>query len=109
MITVLVVADRGRSDELDSIAAGRGSLEVLHAADVEEALDRLARNRRIDATLLLAEDERAADIAQVLLEEDPAGPPLFVAGSGREVAGARSLAGETPEELLDALARELSI
>lgn len=111
MITVLVVAERGRSDELDRIAAGRPSLELLHAAEVEEALDRLARNRRIDATLLLVEDERAADVARLLLEEDPAGPPLFVraGGRGREVAGTRPLHGETPDELLAALADELSL
>lgn len=109
MITVLVVANRGRSDELDQIAARRPSLELLHAADVEEALDRLARNRRIDATLVLAGEERAAEIAHVLLEEDFAGPPIFVPASGVEVPGARPLAGGTAEELLAALARVLSL
>ena len=109
MITVLVVADPGRSDELDAIAAGRPSLELLHAADVEEALDRLARNRRIDATLLLVEGNRAAEVARVLLEEDPAGPPIFVPAPVAGVPGTRALDGESPGELLGALASVLSL
>lgn len=106
MITVLVVADPARSAELDDAARRRPSLELLHAGDLEEALDRLARNRRIDAVLLLVDPGRAADIVEAVLEEDPAAPPLYVVGAG--MPGARSLPGVEPTALLESLERALS-
>lgn len=97
MITVLVVGDRERARDIDRAAAGNPSLELLHAADVEDALDRLARNRRIDAVLMVLDADEAARGARVLAEEDPAGPPIF----GRDLADA-------PEELLRAIVGRLS-
>ena len=111
MITVLVVADRGRTEELDRIAAGRPSLELLHAVDAEEALDRLARNRRIDATLVLLEGDRAVELVRSVLEEDPGAPPLFVPAGSPEIAGTRRLSAgaSRPEELLTALESGLTV
>ena len=106
MITVLVVAEAGRARDLDDAAARMPSLELLHAGDVEQALDRLARNRRIDAVLLLNGGESAAEIVQVLQEEDPGAPPIFVAGGG--VPGTRTLPAAEPEILLEALERSLA-
>lgn len=106
MITVLVVSDPGRARDLDRAAARMPSLELLHASDVEGALDRLARNRRIDGVLLLLDYESASEIAKVVLEEDPGAPPLFVAGS--EVPGTRSLPAREPATLLESLERSLS-
>ena len=97
MITVLAVGERERADALDSIAARNPSLELLHATGLEDALDRLARNRRIDAVLLLVDAEEAREIASTLLEEDPAGPPIFVWE-----------AGQSAEELLRSIISSLS-
>ena len=106
MITVLVVSEAGRARDLDEAAARMPSLELLHANDVEQALDRLARNRRIDAVLLLLDPELASEIANVVLEEDPGAPPLFVAGS--DVPGTRRLASAEPAPLLESLERILA-
>ena len=108
MITVLVVGDRDRAEELDAVAARNPSVEILHAKDLEEALDRLARNRRIDAVLLLVGAERAAEIVETVLEEDPGAPPLFSPAVAGQIVGVLSLPGNTPEELLGSIVRELS-
>jgi hypothetical protein len=107
VITVLVVSDPGRSSELDVAAARMPSLELLHAHDLEQALDRLARNRRIDAVLLLLDRDSTSEVAATILEEDPAAPPLFApeATAGND---ARPLHGDAPEDLLRAIVRELS-
>jgi hypothetical protein len=106
MITVLVVSEAGRARDLDEAAARMPSLELLHANDVEQALDRLARNRRIDAVLLLLDAEPASEFAKVVLEEDPGAPPLFVTGSA--VSGTRRLASAEPAPLLESLERILA-
>lgn len=108
MITVLAVGDRSRAGELDDAAARQPSLELLHAADVEEALDRLARNRRIDAVLLLVGPETAREIAETVLEEDPGAPPIFLPATTAAVSRVRSLAPGTPEELLQSIVREVA-
>jgi hypothetical protein len=108
MITVLVVGPQDRAAELDAAAARSPSIELLHAAEREEALDRLARNRRIDAVLLLLEPAAAREVAETVLDEDPAAPPIFAPAAAGEVAGVRSLSGSTAERLLDSIARELT-
>lgn len=106
MITVLVVSEPEQARDLDAAAARMPSLELLHAGGVEAALDRLARNRRIDAVLLLLEGEAAAEIVQTVLEEDPGAPPIFAARS--DLPGTRSLPAGRPELLLEALERSLA-
>ena len=106
MITVLVVSEPGRARDLDEAASRMPSLELLHAGDVEQALDRLARNRRIDAVLLLLDPESASEVAKVVREEDPGAPPLFVAGS--DVPEARTLPAGDPVALLESLERSLA-
>lgn len=108
MITVLVVSEPARARDLDAAAARMPSLELLHAGDVEQALDRLARNRRIDAVLLLLEGEAASEIVRTVREEDPGAPPIFGASSNVAFPGVSILQGENPEEVLDTLIRRLS-
>lgn len=108
MITVLAVGDRESAEELDELASRNPSLELLHAADVEETLDRLARNRRIDAVLLLVGPDAAREIAQTVLEEDPAAPPMFLPATTAALAGVRSLSAGTPQELLQSIVREVA-
>jgi hypothetical protein len=97
VITVLAVGERERAGELDGLAGRNPSLELLHATGLEEALDRLARNRRIDAVLLLVDPEAARQIEATLLEEDPAGPPVFVPAPG-----------QSPEVVLESILSRLS-
>ena len=76
------------------IASSGPDLEVLRAQDSEEAIEKLARNRRIDAILLLAEVP-AFSVIQQIREENPAPPPIFVAAGTRAVpAGAHPVPGD---------------
>ena len=105
MISVLVVAEPG--EELSVLVTRRPSVEILTAHGLEEAVEKLARNRRIDAVLLLSEREAAAIVAAIR-EENPAPPPLFVpAGEGPAPSGTISLPASSREELLDLLSAEL--
>ncbi|MDQ5870998.1 MAG: hypothetical protein M3547_02160 [Acidobacteriota bacterium] len=108
MITLLVVAPPEDAEELDSVAARKPSLELLHARDVEEALERLSRNRRIDAVLLLMPPDSVREIAAVIREEDPSAPPLFAPAAIGTVPDVGPLPATTPEELLAAVTKRLS-
>ena len=52
------------------------SVEVLYARGAEEALEKLARNRRIDAVVMAAGAENP-DIEAALREDEPAPPQVF--------------------------------
>lgn len=103
MITVLA-AGRGASA---LSAAGRPSLEVMTAEEDEEVLDKLARNRRIDAVLLIP-GAGAPALAAAIREEDPAGPPIYTWGETGRVDGVRGLAAESAEAAIEEIARELA-
>jgi hypothetical protein len=105
MITLLAVGDGA-----GAVAAGAGadpSLEVLIAKDAEDALEKLARNRRIDAVLIVDSRETAA-LAASIRDEDPAGPPLFAPASAGEVPGVEAVSAESSEGLAARIARALS-
>ena len=104
MISVLVVIPEGV--QLEELAARRPSVEVLTAHGVEDALEKLGRNRRVDAVLILTEEGTAA-IVGAIEEDNPAHPPLFQPGGRPGVPGTRILAAEEPVELIDLLVREL--
>jgi hypothetical protein len=108
MITVLVVGPRERTQDFDAAASRNPSIELLHAVELEEALDRLARNRRIDAVLLLLEADAARKVAETVLEEDPGAPPLFAPAMSGDIAGVRALPAETADDLLRSIVRALS-
>jgi hypothetical protein len=79
----------------------------MTAGGMEEALEKLARNRRIDAVLLLAGSDPSATAAAIH-EEDPGAPPLFAPASVLTPAGVRRLEGESADALLHAIAHALS-
>ncbi len=102
MISVLVVVPEGA--QLEELAARHPSVEVLTAHGVEDTLEKLGRNRRVDAVLLLEEQGMAAIVAAIE-EDNPAHPPLFQrcrspAGPGNPDSGHRGTGGA------DRLARE---
>lgn len=98
MITILVVGPVGM--DASAFAEGHPSVEILTAAGVEDTLEKLARNRRIDAVLFLP-GEDAREVAETLREEDPAAPPLFAAASAGAIPGGRSLHADEPNRLLE--------
>ena len=103
MITVLVVTPGTDPEEL----AGRHpAVEVLTAHGVEDALEKLGRNRRIDAVLLLAGEENQA-IVVAIREDNPAHPPLYLPGGEAPIGGTRPLPAGGPAKLLDLIRREL--
>src|SRR5205807_8924403 len=75
MLTVLVVGSVGQPEP---VVAAAPSVEVLHAAGLESAVETLGRNRRIDAVLLWAGKENE-EIAAAIREDNPAPPPIFAA------------------------------
>lgn len=103
MIHVLLV---GAPERLSDLSARSSSVEILLARDADEAVDRLARNRRIDAVLLLAGGENAA-IAAAIREDCFAPPPFFLSDSAQDLPGARRLPADEPGHLLDLIAGEL--
>lgn len=104
MITILAVA--GAAADLAPAFARHASVEVLAAADAEEALEKLARNRRVDAVLLLGGPGSEA-VARVILEEDPGAPPLYAPAGAGAIPRVARLNDAPPEALVEAIARLL--
>jgi len=102
VITILAVGEA--ASELAAFGSGHPSIEIVTASDAEDALDRLARTRRIDAVLLLS-DADAPDAARLLREEDPGGPPLFAACG---VPGVVRIQAASPERMLLDVVERLS-
>jgi hypothetical protein len=105
MITILAVGPD--AEALAAFGASHPSVEVVTAHEAEEALERLARNRRIDAVLLLAGSD-ARETARLISEEDPGAPPLFASGDVDAIAGARRLVNASGGALLEELLGVLS-
>ncbi len=98
MISVLVVAPP--REDLAKLVSRHPSVEILRARDLEETLEKLGRNRRIDAVLLLIEETER--IVAAIQEENPAPPPLFLPRTVLDPpAGTRTLPAEELGELLD--------
>jgi hypothetical protein len=103
MITVLVV---GEGADLERLSSLNPSVEVLTAHGADEALEKLGRNRRIDAVLLLGKDDIRA-IVEAIREDNPAHPPIFLPQGRQAPPGTRVLPGEGMPELLDLLSGEV--
>ncbi|SRR6266496_3356765 len=103
MLTVLVVGALGQSEPA---VAAAPSVEVLHAAGLESAVETLGRNRRIDAVLLWAGKENA-EIASAIREDNPAPPPIF-AVSPAPPPGVSPLPLGSLAQCLDRLVSEIS-
>jgi hypothetical protein len=103
VITVLVVS--APDPEVEALEGRHPSVEVLFSRDVEETLEKLGRNRRIDAVLLLGLEPEPT--AREILEDNPAAPPLY-APLDRPIPGIRMLTRTSPSELLDRIAADLA-
>ena len=85
------------------------SVEVLLAHGAEEALEKLARNRRIDAVLLLEELPAARETISAIRDEYAGPPPVFLAVSAGSPPpeGAYPLAPGRPVELLTRVVEQI--
>jgi hypothetical protein len=101
---LVVVSSDSRAEDLSSRLS---SVEVLVAQGADEAVEKLARNRRLDGVLLLAGPENAA-IAAAIREDNLSPPPLFVSVTAQDLPGARRLAESDLPALLDRIVKELS-
>jgi hypothetical protein len=105
MITILLVAPE--PDRLAGLAATDSSRELLFAPNAEEAVEKLARNRRIDAVLVMPFAGAAVAVAAIREELTPP-PPLFAPASAGLVAiGVQTLSDGEPAQLLEAVAASL--
>lgn len=104
MMTILAVG--AEAERLASFGASHPSIEIVTADGAEDALERLARNRRIDAVLILA-SPGAAETARLVREEDPGAPPLFAPAAAGPIPGVRALDARTPAEMLEAVVAAL--
>ena len=97
MLCVLAV-EPGSGRELDAPP----SFEILRAHSAEDALEKLSRNRRIDAVLFF-DDETARATTLLLSEDGGVSPPLYRNGPSG-VAGVVSVdPGSLFEDLQDRL------
>jgi hypothetical protein len=103
MLTILVVGSVGQPE---LVVAPAPSVEILHAAGLESAVETLGRNRRIDAVLLWAGKENE-EIAAAIREDNPAPPPIFATGPGTP-PGVSSLPPGSLSDCLDRLVSEIS-
>lgn len=104
MITILVVGPR---ETLARFPEPEPSVEILTSAHAEDAIETLARNRRIDAVLLLPGGDPSGAVARAIREEDPAGPPLYAPAAAGAIPGVQTLPDGSPEALAAAIARRL--
>ena len=104
MISVLIVA--AADQNLENLAGAHPSVEVLLAHGFEDALEKLARNRRVDAVLLLA-GEANPEIVDAIRDDNPAHPPLYRPAGQPAPDGVLILPAGEPAQLLDLLRREL--
>jgi hypothetical protein len=81
------------------------AIEILHARNSDEAVEKLGRNRRIDAVLILEAGEAAATVAAIR-EDVVAPPPIFLPGGATPLPGTRVLAASAEDE--EALFRSLA-
>lgn len=104
MLTLLVVGESGAPEGLPEPAS---SLEVLRARGAEEAVEKLGRNRRIDAVLVLGAGDAAAAV-EAIREDVLAPPPIFLPAGALEIPGTRRLEAATLPALFEAVARALA-
>ena len=80
MFTILIVAPAAA--DLEDLAGRNPSVEILRAHDTDEAIEKLGRNRRIDAVLILSGDADAAAAAEREIREENTAPPAILVSSG---------------------------
>lgn len=106
MYSVLVV---GAPDSGGGLEGSLPSVEVLRARAADEAIEKLGRNRRIDAVLLLEDLPAARETISAIRDEYPAPPPVFLPlpVGVPPPEGARPLDPGRPVELLSRVVEQI--
>jgi hypothetical protein len=99
VITILVVGGAEAA-----IVPPDPAIEVLRASDASHAVERLARNRRIDAILLL---DGSGSVLSEIAAEELSPPPVYAPAGSLLPEGARALDGRSVSELLQEIAADL--
>lgn len=108
MLSVLVIGPD--TPEIAALETELPSVEILRAHGADDALEKLGRNRRVDAVLFLLSAAASAEIIEAIRDDNPAPPPLFlpVSADGSSFPeGARRLPSGSPRDLLLALVGEI--
>jgi hypothetical protein len=92
MLSVLIV---GHPSEAEPEPPS--GIEILHARSADEAVEKLGRNRRIDAVLIL-DSREAAEIVEAIREDVVAPPPIFLPGGSTPLPGTRVLPAPAEDE-----------
>ena len=107
MISVLIVGPAREREDLADLERADPSVEVLLASGLEDTLEKLGRNRRIDAVLIVADGDPAQVVAAIR-EDNPAHPPIFVgARPGEGIRHTNALPAASPREMLNLLRERL--
>lgn len=108
MYSILVVGSA--EHEAGELEGRLSSVEVLRARDAEDAVEKLGRNRRIDAVLLLEQEASSLETIAAIREDLPAPPPLFLpVPAGAPVPqGVQPLTPASPGDLLASLIAQIA-
>jgi hypothetical protein len=87
MLALLVVGP----DPAKALSEAGSAIEILHAHGADEAVEKLGRNRRIDAVLILPTAE-AAEIVAAIREDVVSPPPIFLPPGAPEIPATTRLA-----------------
>jgi hypothetical protein len=88
------------------IAPANAQVEILRANSIDEAVEKLARNRRIDAILIFP-NPSAAEVIGAIREENSAPPPLFVGGGTDPAPSGARRVSEDPARAIEQVLAEI--
>jgi len=90
----------------EALPEAGSAIEVLHAQGADEAVEKLGRNRRIDAVLILP-TAGAVEIVAAIREDIVSPPPIFLAAGAPEIPGTTRLADPGPSGMLPLVVKAL--
>jgi hypothetical protein len=102
MLAVLVVG----KDPAAALPEAGSAIEILHAHGADEAVEKLGRNRRIDAVLILPTAD-AAEIVAAIREDVVSPPPIFLAAGAPKIPATTRLAERELSEMLSRVVKAL--
>jgi len=101
VVTLLVIGP-----DAVALPPSAAAVEILRAHDREDGLEMLARNRRVDAVLLLS-GQAPSPIIEAIREENSAPPPIFVACGPRPAPAGSRAVSEDPNAAVEQICHEL--
>lgn len=102
MLALLVVGP----DPGAALAEAGSAIEILHAHGADDAVEKLGRNRRIDAVLILPTAD-AAEIVSAIREDVVSPPPIFLPAGAPEIPATTRLAERELPRMLSRVVKAL--